>query len=117
MADQTELEQHAGAVVVRVTGSVLDETNLPSVRAAVGEAGERFRDEAIALDLAAVGFMPSVSLGGLIQLAQFFRARKQRFALVNVQPTVREMLVLTRLDRIFEVHGSLSEFLKAVGKT
>ena len=113
MADQTELEQHAGAVVVRVTGGVLDETNLPSVRAAVGEAGERSPHEAVALDLQAVGFMPSVSLGGLIQLTHFFRARKQRFALVNVQPPVREML---RLDRIFEVHGSLSEFLQVLGK-
>ena len=57
---------------------------------------------------------PSVSLGGLIQLAHFFRARKQRFVLASLQPTVREMLVLTRLDRIFEVQGSLPEFIASL---
>ncbi|MBX3381614.1 MAG: STAS domain-containing protein [Phycisphaeraceae bacterium] len=106
----TQTQKLPGVVVVRVTAEKIDETNLSSLRSAVAMAGEQSPGDAVAIDMSNVTFMPSVSLGGLIQLSQLFKARKQRFFLAGLQPSVREMLVLTRLDRIFELRADLSEF-------
>lgn len=104
------VEKLPGVVVVRVVAETINESNLSAVRSAVAAAGEQSPGDSVAMDMAKVAFMPSVSLGGLIQLSQLFKARKQRFFLVGLQPIVREMLVLTRLDRVFEIRADLSEF-------
>jgi len=103
------VENLPGVVVVRIVAETINESNLAAVRSAVALAGEQSPGDVVAMDMAKVGFMPSVSLGGLIQLSQLFKSRKQRFLLVGLQPGVREMLVLTRLDRVFEIRAGLSE--------
>lgn len=108
----TVIEQHSGAVVVRVQGDHLDETNLAAVRAEVSAAGAESPQLPVALDLVNVAFLPSLSLGGLVQLAQLFKARRQRLVLVNLQSTVRQTITITRLDRLFEIQDDLSAFLK-----
>lgn len=102
------VESLPGVVVVRVLAETINESNLSAIRSAVASAGEKAPGDSVALDMAKVGFMPSVSLGGLIQLSQLFKSRKQKFFLVGLQPVVREMLVLTRLDRVFEIRSDLA---------
>jgi anti-anti-sigma factor len=58
--------------------------------------------------MARVNFMPSMSLAGLLRLSQLFRSRKQRLVLIGLQSSVRETLVVTKLDRLFEIHKDLA---------
>lgn len=94
-------------VVVRITDDHLDERNLSQVRAEVPAAGGEHPQATVALDLSNIDYMPSRALGGLVQIAQIFRARQQRLVLVGVQPALREVLAVTRLDRLFEMQPSL----------
>lgn len=104
----TMVERHPNVVVVRVQAERLDEGNLAAIRAETSAAGEESPQLAVVLDLAKVGFMPSLSLGGLVQLLQIFKVRGQRLMLTGLQPAVRETMAITRLDRLFEIQDDLS---------
>jgi len=107
----TEIERRGGFVVVHVLPERLDESNLSAVRADTSAAGKETPSAAVVLDLAKVSFMPSLSLGGLIQILQEFKARGQRLVLVSIQPMVRETMALTRLDRLFEIQDDLKSLV------
>lgn len=104
----TAVERHSNLVVVRVQAERLDETNLSAVRASTSAAGAEAPQLTVVLDLAKVTFMPSLSLGGMVQLVREFKARGQRLVLIGLQPFVREAMALTRLDRLFEIHDDLA---------
>lgn len=107
----TIVERHPSIVVVRIQADRLDETNLAAVRSEVSAAGLDSPHLPVALDLCNVGFLPSLSLGGLVQLAQIFKVRSQRLVLANLQPSVRQTITITRLDRLFEIQDDLSTLL------
>jgi len=111
----TVVERHPNVVVVRVQPDRLDETNLSAVRADAAAAGAESPQLVVVLDLAKVSFLPSLSLGGLVQLSQGFKARGQRLVLTGLQPSVRETIAITRLDRLFEIQNDLSTLIGATG--
>ena len=107
----TIIERHPGVIVVRIQSDRLDESNIADVRSDVSAAGEESPQLPVALDMGKVGFMPSLSLGGLIGLCQVFKARGQRLVLVNLQGPVRHILAITRLDRMFEIIDDTSTLI------
>jgi anti-sigma B factor antagonist len=111
----TVVERHPNVVVVHLQAERLDETNLATVRADVSAAGAESPQLAVALDMTKVGFMPSLSLGGLVQLSRELKGRGQRFVLTGLQPFVRETMAITRLDRLFEIHNDLSTLTGPTG--
>jgi anti-anti-sigma factor len=113
MPDQTAtvIERHPNVVVVRVQADRLDETNLAAVRAEALAAASEASQLPVALDLGNVGFVPSLSLGGLVQLLQALKVQGQRLVLTNLQPPVRQTITVTRLDRLFEIQDDLSGLL------
>jgi anti-anti-sigma factor len=102
------VERHPDLIVVHLQPEIIDERNLAAVHAAVAAAGSESPQLPVAVDMARVNFMPSMSLAGLIRLSQHFKSRKQRLVLVNMQAAVRETLVITKLDRLFEIRPDLS---------
>lgn len=112
MADTaaTVIDYRPNATVVHVQSERLEEAALKSVRADTMAAGTSSPGLPVVLDMAKVVSLASLSLGGLVQLAQSFKARKQRFVLASLQPFVREVIALTRLDRVFEIVDDVSAF-------
>ena len=104
----TTIERHPNVIVVHVQPESLDEKNLSAVRADASAAGAESPQLAVVLNLAKVGFMPSLSLGGLVQLQREFKARGQRLVLTGLRPAVRETMAITRLDRLFEIQDNSS---------
>lgn len=111
----TMTEKHPHLIVVRIRADRLDETNITEVRSDVSSAGTDSPDIPVVLDMANVAFMPSLSLAGLIQLSQIFKARSQRLILAGLQAPVRHILAITRLDRLFEIHDDVSTLLGKPG--
>lgn len=111
----TIVERHPNVVVVHVQPETLDERNLAAVRANASAAGAESPQLPVALDMAKVGFMPSLSLGGLVQLQREFKARNQRLVLAGLQPAVRETMAITRLDRLFEIENDLTALTGPTG--
>ena len=66
------------------------------------QVGDPLRSEVV-LDLAETHVISSFFINELIQVSLRLRMTERRLVLVNVQPSVCEVLKLLRLDRTFEV--------------
>ena len=110
----TVVERTDDVVVIRVQVKDLDEAHTKAVQAAVNAAAGDFPGLPFVLDLARVKFLPSLTLGAMVRLGQSFRARNQRLVLVGLQPTIRQVLTITKLDRMFEIQDDVPTALKAM---
>jgi anti-sigma B factor antagonist len=68
------------------------------VRKSLGEAHKN-----IEIDLSEATFLDSCGLGALVALHKTVRSRGGALRLINPQPSVQQILELTRLDLVFEV--------------
>jgi anti-sigma B factor antagonist len=65
----------------------------------------------IVVDLGEVQFIDSSGLGALLSGHKTAAQRSKSFALSGLQPRVRSMFELTRLQRVFEIYPGLQEAL------
>ena len=84
---------------LRVLGQMLDR--------AAADGGPAGGPKAVVLDMSRVQIIPSIGLGALVQLHNECKARQQKLKLAAVLPQVRQILGLTRLDRVFELSDSV----------
>ena len=103
------IERRDDFILAAVNVSEMDEQSsrclLDTVTSSVAEAGSL----PIVLDLSNVNFLPSASLGVLVKLQNESRQGGLRFILVGLQPQIREVLALTRLDKLFDIHESVDD--------
>ncbi len=65
----------------------------------------------LVVDLRDVQFIDSSGLGALLSAHQNAAQRSTSFVLAGLQPRVRSMFELTRLQRVFEIYPGLQEAL------
>ena len=87
----------------------LDEQNSAEVRASVEAACEKHPTLPVILDLGKVSFIVSFSLGSFVELSQQMKGRGRRLVLVNLQPPVRQVMAITRLNKLFEIKDDMSD--------
>jgi anti-anti-sigma factor len=105
MPDPTviRVERNENATVIHVLLDHLNEMNIEAVRTSVEEAGREAPQLPVILDMADVYFVVSFSLGVFVELTQQFKGRGQRLVLTNLQAPVRQVIAITRLDKLFEI--------------
>jgi anti-anti-sigma factor len=92
------------ALLARPQGKILDEAAVRALTAAVDEACAA--DSAIAsviVDMSQVAVLPSFALGLLVKLSDHCQGRSQKLTFAALQPPVRRMFAVTRLDWVFQV--------------
>ncbi len=109
------VELQPNIVVVRALVETFDEQNVSRFQSEVRTAADANAGLPFVLDLAQVKFMPSMSLAAFVRLATEFRSRKQRIVLAGLQPQVREVFVVTRLDRLFDLQGDVADAVRTLG--
>ena len=100
-------------MVVHLQGEV-DLASAPQVRRGIHELIDRGHHR-IAVDLAGVDFMDSTGLGVLIGSLKRLREAGGAMVLAGIRPAVARVFEITGLDRIFTIHGSLTEIGVASG--
>lgn len=96
--------------VIRLAEPKLDETNVQRVGADLTALIAAPAGPAeLHLDLGAVAYLSSVALGTLVGLHTRAARAGRRLVLTNVQPFVREVIAVTRLDRVLEVRPTTDE--------
>jgi anti-sigma B factor antagonist len=99
-----ELTTDADGVIARVTGcTALTEQNVAAFGRLLNGAAEGCTGKHLRLDLAAIEFLTSVVLAKLIGVNGRFRTAGGKLTLLNVNPDVREVFAVTKLDHIFHV--------------
>ncbi len=100
------IEPHAEVVWAKVQRSDLDDAALTQLQADVSAAAAQQPKLPVLLDLSQVRFIPSLGLGTLVMLMRNLKKANQRLLLVGVQPDVRTVFAITRLDKLFEMHAN-----------
>ena len=72
----------------------------------IDEVAEEATASSIVVDLAAIERVGTRELNELLRLQVRLRRSGRRLVLAEPQPSVLEVFLLTRLDRVFEIHHS-----------
>lgn len=103
--NKCETEEADGVRLVRVSGEV-DMSWSQDLRREILDA--LTKSPIVGVDLSAVSYMDSSGIAALVEGFQQSRAVKKRFALIAPSESVRSVLELARLDRVFPIHDSVA---------
>jgi anti-anti-sigma factor len=94
---------HEGILLATVECAEMDEDLTRQMQDSLIKAAEATPKVPVVLDLSKVTFAPSLTIGALVSFLTYFRQLDRRFILVGIQPHVRKVLTVIRLDQIFEI--------------
>lgn len=107
---ELDIRQEQQVTVVSVEGEV-DASNSTDLGDALDQLLADGRKK-LAVDLENVNFIDSSGLGTLIRVYKHARADAGDVCLASLQPPVRRVFELTRLDRVFEIYPDLEGAIK-----
>jgi len=102
-------EQQADATILRPGGEI-DLGRAPSLRAKLSEVLRR-KPPRLVVDLSAVAYMDSSCVATLIEALQLARKQQTTFVLCGLQPRVRSIFEIARLQTVFRIEPDLSAAL------
>ena len=107
-ATHVPVEKVGGAIVARPQVKLMDEATFNAMTRAIESAGGN--DPAVTLvvlDLSGVTILPSLALGRLMLMGNACRERGQAIKLAALQPQIRRVFTVTKLDTMFEIVDSV----------
>lgn len=99
-----EAEKVLDAEVIRVIGQEL--MTLPLEAAA---------ERKLLLTLRRVQFMSSSMIGAIMRLAKQCKADRIDLKLCEISPTILDVFKITKLDKLLDIRGSVTDAVKAFG--
>lgn len=109
---QISTRQLGNATVVDLVGDITLH-NSPAVRKALLELLEVKRVPRTIVNLKAVQYIDSSGVASLVEALKASRDCKTSLALYGLSPTVREVLELTRLLKLFEIYDDEDQALRS----
>jgi anti-anti-sigma factor len=106
------IEKKGHGLVAHVRVKLLDEKDLERLSLLIDQAAADPTVSTIVIDLSQVQLLPSLGLGSLIQAHRKCAARQQKLKLVVNSPSLRQVFVVTRLDRVLELADSIDAALE-----
>ncbi len=101
--DCIELAQHdSGAIVKFKDKRVMDPARIEKLGKELNHLAES-QDESMTIDFDNVKFISSAAISKLIVLDKRMKSRGTKLALRNLQPEVRDLFNLAKLDTIFDI--------------
>lgn len=101
-----------GVRIVEFThNKILDEANIKEIGDAILALVEEREQPKILIDFASVDHLSSAALGMLININSKVKARNGYLRLANIKTSIREVFVITKLDKLFKILGSREEAL------
>ena len=104
------IRQSGDAVVASLRGDI-DLHNSPQVRSALLKYVDENKPKKLVLNLAEVPYMDSSAIAVLVEALQKMRKTGGKVFLTNLQPRVKGLLEIARLDSIFSVAATEQDAL------
>ena len=98
--------------VIELAGEV-DLSCSPEVRKQI--LGALKSGQHLLVDLSAVSYIDSSGVASLVEGYQVAKRKALRFGLIGVSQSAMGVLILARLDKIFPIHTSVQERIRADG--
>ncbi len=109
-SDIAQVRAEGNATVVSVQGDV-DMHRSPSLHTMLLDMIQR-KPSLLVVDLAAVPYMDSSGVGTLVDCYRRVREYQGRMHLAGLQPRVRGVFEITKLDQFFTIRDSVAEALR-----
>jgi anti-sigma B factor antagonist len=108
-------EQDGVSRVDFVERNILDEANIQQIGEAIAAIVDGSPRPRLLICFENVEHLSSAALGTLITVNTKVKARDGQLRLSNIRPQILEVFRITRLDRLFEIHGTADEALATFG--
>ena len=93
--------------------NILDEANIQASGEQIGAIIEAEASPKLLISFANVEHLSSAALGQLITINNKVRAKQGQLRLANIDPQIKEVFQITRLNKLFQIHDSTSDALKS----
>ncbi len=104
-----QIQENDNAVVATILCSEFDHETTARLRAEIDGVVAPTSTLPVLLDLSNVTFMPSMTLGALIEIANRCKSQQRRLVLVGVTPTIQDVFKLCKLGSFFEIRDCVED--------
>lgn len=105
--------QDAIMIVEFVDRNILDEANIQAIGDEITQLVESESKPKLLISFANVDHLSSAALGTLITINNKVRAKGGQMRLAEIDPQIYEVFVITRLNKLFTIHETSAEAIKA----
>jgi len=92
-----------------VDRNILDEGNIQQIGAEINELIEAESSPRVVISFSNVDHLSSAALGTLITIHNKVRSRDGQLRLAEIDPQIYEVFVITKLNKLFEIHESVDD--------
>lgn len=92
-----------------VDRNILDEANIQAINEEITGVIERSDTPKILISFSNVDHLSSAALGALITINNKVREKSGQLHLANIDPQIYEVFVITRLNKLFNIHDTTDE--------
>ncbi len=96
--------------------NILDEANIQQIGDEIGRLIEESAKPKILVSFENVDHLSSAALGTLITINNKVRNKGGQLRLSNIDPQIYEVFVITKLHKLFEIHGDTDEAMGSFRK-
>jgi len=114
--DGSRLRVRREGGVVRVEfidRNILDEANIQAIGDEISRLIEAEPSPKLLISFTNVDHLSSAALGTLITVNNKVRQRGGQLRLADIDPQIYEVFVITKLNRLFQIHESAADALKS----
>lgn len=104
---QVDITLETGGAVAQLRGEI-DLRSSPKLRAALLQVADR-KPTRVIVDLAGVTYVDSSGVGTLVEFKRRLERAGGKVVLSGLQPRVRSVFEITKLDQFFMIAGSIDE--------
>ena len=105
------LEQEGVMRIEFVDRNILDEANIQQIGEEISQLVETKLQPKVLISFDNVDHLSSAALGTLITINNKIRGKDGQLRLANIDPQIYEVFVITKLNKLFQIHDSAEQAL------
>lgn len=105
--------QDAITIVEFIDRNILDEANINMIKDDLLRLVDAEQSPRLLISFANVEHLSSAALGALITVNNRIKSRTGQLRLSNIDPQIYDVFVITRLNKLFEIHQNSAEAIKS----
>lgn len=93
--------------------NILDEANIQLISEEISRLVDAESSPRLLISFANVDHLSSAALGALISINNKVRNKSGQLRLSSIDPQIHEVFVITRLNKLFQIHETTEEAMKS----
>ncbi len=111
-ASRIRVEEHEGVLRIEfLDRNILDEANIQQIGEEISQLVDVQTRPKVLISFENVDHLSSAALGTLITINNKIRGKDGQLRLANIDPQIYEVFVITKLNKLFQIHDSAEQAL------